>query len=67
MARPKCPEPCGKVIYTSRKDAHRGLKSLKNQFAYWDPECKRWHTSTTRTSRAVRPVREKRLPRRWAA
>ncbi len=65
MARSRC-GACGKFVYTSRKDAHRGMGKLKNQFAYWDPDCKAWHTSSTRTAAKVRPQREIRLRRRAA-
>jgi hypothetical protein len=66
MAARRCPLPCGKIIYTSRRAAHRGMGKLTNQFAYWDPGCKTWHTSSTRTAVRIRPWREIRSRRRAA-
>jgi hypothetical protein len=57
MERPRCDPPCGKIIYTSRRMAHRLMGKQTNQFAYWDPACRVWHTSSTRTAVRVRPRR----------
>jgi len=61
MERRRCPEPCGKIIYSSRRMAHRLMGKQTNQFAYWDPDCKVWHTSSSR-----KPVRKGRYRRRAA-
>jgi hypothetical protein len=57
MARSRC-GACGKFVYTSRKDAHRAMGKLKNQFAYWSKDCRCYHTSSTRTAVKVRPQRQ---------
>jgi len=46
VPRPRCPEPCGKLRYTSSKSAMRANKhNDKSIRPYYDTRCHIWHVT----------------------